>query len=161
MVTNLENKVPAEAQECTFRQKFTSWQQWCVFVWESCRDEGSSRLQFSFALESPSFSDGPGIQDNIFEWLWHQAIQILCKLPRGNKKKWWPLSWFFIYSCELSSVLEIVTCAIPHAGSWFQGRILKTKIRRLLWPDKENLVTFLAIQAFLPKLRSDVLFDHH
>jgi hypothetical protein len=32
-------------------------------------DEGSSHLQFPFELASPSFSDGPGLQDNIFDLL--------------------------------------------------------------------------------------------
>jgi hypothetical protein len=74
-----------------FRQKFTNWQCCvcvcvCVRARARCRDEGSNRVQFPFELASPSFSDGSGLQDNIFDSLWHQAVRILYELPHENKK---------------------------------------------------------------------------
>jgi hypothetical protein len=120
-----------------YHQKFTNWQ-CCV-----CRRivvmklEGSNLLQFPFELASPSFSDSSGLQDNIFDSLWHQITQILYKLPGENWKKWWQLSWFLICLCELSStrILETVASAIPHYVSWLQRRIGKTNFHHQLWPD--------------------------
>jgi hypothetical protein len=69
-----------------FCQKFTNWQ--CC-VWGHIvvmKLEESSPLQFPFKLASPFFSDGPGFQDNIFDSLWNQLIQILHDyLPRIEK----------------------------------------------------------------------------
>jgi hypothetical protein len=132
-----------------FLQKFTNWQRCVCGLLVVTKLEGSSRLQFPFELESPSFSDGPGHQDNIFDSLWHQVVQILYEVLGANEKeKRWSFSGVFICSCEISSVLETVECAIPHSVSWFQGRIRKTNFHHLLWPDKENLVHFRAFKHF-------------
>jgi hypothetical protein len=37
--------------------------------------EGSNCLQFPFELASPTFSDGPELQDNIFDSLRHQVVE--------------------------------------------------------------------------------------
>jgi hypothetical protein len=59
-VTNLENKEPAEAQE------FTCSSEIHVVV---VKLDGTNRLQFPSELASPSSSNGPGLQDNIFDSL--------------------------------------------------------------------------------------------
>jgi hypothetical protein len=48
--------------------------------------KGSNHLQFPFELASHSFSDGPGLQEKIFDSLLYQVVQILCELLHENKK---------------------------------------------------------------------------
>jgi hypothetical protein len=91
--------------------------------------EGSSCLQFPFGLTSPSFSDGPGLQDNIFDSLSYQVVQILYEPPHENRKKNDDHCPDFIFA---HASLEIVVCAIPYSASWFQGRVQKTNIPHLL-----------------------------
>jgi hypothetical protein len=95
----------------------------------------SNLLQFPFELASSSFSDGPRLQGNISDSLWHHVVHILYELTRDIRKKWWQFYWFFICSCELNFVLEAVARPIPHSASWFQGRTRKIKFRELLWPE--------------------------
>jgi hypothetical protein len=60
-----ENKEPAEARECTLFSPEMHELTVCGRV-VMMKLEESNHLQFPFALASPSFPDGPGLQDNVF-----------------------------------------------------------------------------------------------
>jgi hypothetical protein len=62
----VENMEPAEARECTFSPEIHELTVLCVRHVVMTELEESSNLQFPFELPSPSFSDAPGLQDNIF-----------------------------------------------------------------------------------------------
>jgi hypothetical protein len=66
------------------RRTFTNWQCCVRGRVVMMKLEGSSRRKFPFQPASPSFSDCPGLQDNILI-LCHQMVQILYELPRGGR----------------------------------------------------------------------------
>jgi hypothetical protein len=84
--------------------------------WQCCHDE-ARRIQLSpisFQLAPPSFSDRPGLQDNICDSLWQQVVQILYELPDKNWKK--KVTIVLIFDLLMRSFFSLGDCGVCHSS---------------------------------------------
>jgi hypothetical protein len=83
------------------------------------KQEGSNHLQCPVEISSPSFSDGRGLQVNVFNSFWHQVVQILCELLRKNHARFFCLGDCGMYLTlphdfrVIFEKLTSVTCCNP------------------------------------------------
>jgi hypothetical protein len=110
--------------------------------------EGANPLQFPFKLASPSFSDGPGLQDNIFihrDPRWYKFFINYPARIANNDDHF--LDFLFAHASFLLSWR--LACAIYHFAYWFQGRIRKTNFHRLFYdPIKRIWSSFQPFKHF-------------
>lgn len=129
-------------------QKFTNWQSYVCGLVVTMKREDSYHLQFSFELASLSFSNSPGLQDNICWFTVAPGVKLPSERSHERHKAWWPFPWFWICSWKFLSLLETVACVIPHRATWFHVDIRKTNFHQCYDPIKKIWFGFELFKHF-------------